>query len=77
MRFDTDTLEEIAADNGCDIAVYGHTHIAKVSNEGRITVINPGSASRPRDEMRPSFAVMELMEGKPPKVETIRFDIEY
>ena len=73
VRFGVDTLIETAEENDCDIAIYGHTHVAQVL-PGKVTVINPGSASRPRDDMRPSFAVAELTEGRPPQVKIIRFD---
>ena len=75
VRFGTDDLVAAAKENGCDIAVYGHTHVAQIVR-GEVTVINPGSASRPRDEMRPSFAVAELTPETVPKVEIIRFDDE-
>lgn len=73
VRFNTDMLIEAAKAAGCDIAVYGHTHVAEIQ-KGGVTVINPGSASRPRDEMRPSFAVAELSPDKLPQVKIIRIE---
>ncbi len=73
VRFGVDTLVEVAKENGCDAVVYGHTHVAQIL-PGEVTVINPGSASRPRDERRPSFAVAEFVEGEAPKVKIVRFD---
>jgi len=54
-------LADAAETNGCDIAIYGHTHVPDYHSENGITVINPGSLERPRqDGRRPSFALMEL-----------------
>ncbi len=44
----------------CDIAVYGHTHIASSENFSHILALNPGSPSRPRGHTAPGFAVLEL-----------------
>lgn len=38
-------LKEEAIRRGCDVALYGHTHIAEVREEDGITLINPGSLS--------------------------------
>ena len=40
VRFTTKMLCDAAGESGCDIAVYGHTHVAEVST-GHITVLNP------------------------------------
>ncbi len=64
-------LAEAARAAGCDIAVYGHTHRVDYE-EGEICVLNPGSASRPRDEMRSSFMTAELLPGKAPQVKIYR-----
>lgn len=72
VRFTTKMLCDAAGESGCDIAVYGHTHVAEVST-GHITVLNPGSVARPRDAMQGSFLVMELEQGKAPACHLIRF----
>lgn len=71
VRFDTAMLAEAARTAGADIAVYGHTHIALVEH-GDVTVLNPGSIARPRDDRRGSFMLVELNEGKTPQVNLIR-----
>ena len=49
-----------------DTAVYGHTHFPVWEvNYPKISVINPGSCSRPRGMMPPSFAILTLNAGKP------------
>ena len=39
-----DRLAYAAEEAGARIALYGHTHLAKCSTVGTVTVINPGSA---------------------------------
>ncbi|MBQ7879791.1 MAG: metallophosphoesterase [Clostridia bacterium] len=44
------TLETLASEakkRDCDIALYGHTHTSLVSEIDGVTLINPGSLSRP------------------------------
>ena len=73
VNYGTSALQEAAKEAGCDIAVYGHTH--KVDHApGTVCILNPGSASRPRDEMRPSFMTAELLPGKAPEVQIYRME---
>ncbi len=74
VRYDTEILIEAAEERGADIAVYGHTHIAEISPGDEVYVLNPGSAARPRDEMRPSFMVVTLEPGKKPEAELVRME---
>ena len=71
VRFDTEMLAEAARKAGADIAVYGHTHIALVEH-GDVTVLNPGSIARPRDEQCGSFMLVDLNAGESPQVNLIR-----
>jgi hypothetical protein len=71
VRFDTEMLAEAARTAGADIAVYGHTHIALVEH-GDVTVLNPGSIARPRDEQRGSFMLVDLNAGEKAQVNLIR-----
>lgn len=71
VRFTTKMLCDAAEEEGCDIAVYGHTHVAEVST-GALTVLNPGSVARPRDAAQGSFLIMELEQGKRPHCQLIR-----
>ena len=43
-------LAEEAKKRGCDIALYGHTHRAQISQIDGVTLINPGSYKRRVDE---------------------------
>ena len=63
VRRDNRNLVRMAKQNGCDIAMYGHTHVPEVTEEEGVTVINPGSPVRPRGGSQPSYAVMEIEDG--------------
>lgn len=47
---------------GC--VLYGHTHRSSVDRTGTVWMVNPGSPSRPRAGQKPSFAVLEIRDGK-------------
>ena len=55
---------------GADIVMFGHTHMPLIREEGKLTLINPGSLSYPRQPGRkPSYIVMETAQGKKPEFE--------
>ena len=57
----TRRLVERAKELGADIAVYGHIHVPDYGTEDGVTVINPGSIAKPRQEgWRKSYAVMKI-----------------
>lgn len=57
-------LSRAALEHGCDIAMYGHTHIPEIIRGDDITVINPGSISRPRQyDHKPSYILMEILDN--------------
>lgn len=61
--------------NDCDVVMFGHTHkpFLDEDDDGRLTILNPGSISFPRQEGRkPSYVVMET--EKPGRA---RFEIKY
>ena len=47
---------------GC--VLFGHTHVSLVDRMGSVWMINPGSPSRPRAGRKPSFAVVDIRDGK-------------
>ena len=56
----TERLEEEAGSRGVDIAMFGHTHKPYLETRNKLTVLNPGSLSFPRQEgRRPSYMIME------------------
>lgn len=48
-----------AAEESCAFALFGHTHVVTQSEWGGVTLLNPGSLSRPRQGKR-SFGVLEF-----------------
>lgn len=55
------TMKDIARENGAEIVMFGHTHEPMVDKTPGMTVINPGSLSRPRqDGGRPTYIVMTI-----------------
>ena len=61
----TKHLESEAMKRGAQIALYGHTHIARIVNQTGMYILNPGSISRPRGGQPPSFARLSLRKGDP------------
>ena len=55
-----ETLAGVARANGCQIAVYGHTHIAAVQTCNSVFAINPGSPCLPRGGSAAGFAILEV-----------------
>jgi putative phosphoesterase len=44
-----------------DFVIFGHTHVPLVHRADKVTVINPGSCSQPRDQdKRGSYAILDL-----------------
>lgn len=59
-----DTMKGIARENGAGIVMFGHTHEPLLDKTPGMTVINPGSLSRPRQEGgRPTYMVMTVNEN--------------
>ena len=57
----SENIKREAVARGADIVLYGHTHRPVIDVGGRVTAVNPGSLSYPRQEgKRPSYALMEL-----------------
>jgi hypothetical protein len=58
-----DNLAYAAEERGCNIAMYGHTHIPEINYYGGITIVNPGSISQPRQlNRKPTYAIMSIDE---------------
>ena len=70
VSMDVYGLVDEARDRKCDAVIYGHTHKPYVANIDKILVVNPGSLAYPRQDGRvPSYAVMDVEEGKDFSVE--------
>lgn len=64
VKTGTDALEMRAREAGCNIALYGHTHLPELTNKGDLIILNPGSTSKPRSGV-PTFAIISDAGGKP------------
>lgn len=60
VNYSLEHLTQTARENGCDIALYGHTHVSYNSYTDGVYVLNPGSASHPRDGKAPSYGVIDI-----------------
>lgn len=49
------------------IQVSGHSHMASIQHIGSTLYINPGSISRPRQDQRPSVALLHVDGEQPPR----------
>ena len=49
-----------AKELGCDIAIFGHTHVPFLEKHDGIIILNPGSISMPRGGSQKSCAVMTI-----------------
>lgn len=61
-------MVQAAEENGADIAVFGHSHVAFKEKIDGVLLINPGSLAYPRDGGGQSFMVLELTEGAEPEL---------
>ncbi len=71
VDFSLDLLVQAALTNACDIAVFGHTHIPEYTKISGVTLINPGSISRPRGGSQKSFALLHIKKTCEPKAEFV------
>ncbi len=60
VKYSTDRLFYLAEENDIQIMLYGHTHCRDLKYDSGIYVINPGSASMPRDFKAPSYAYIDI-----------------
>ncbi len=56
----TGALKKFAKENGCNIALYGHTHIANIEYDAGLYVVNPGSCACSREGAE-SYAVIDIL----------------
>lgn len=55
-----DLLVSEAKQNGCKIALYGHTHLYRTEVIDGVFVMNPGSLNEPRNHNEPTYGIIEL-----------------
>jgi len=54
-----------AKNAGVDVALFGHTHISEIFTNSDILFVNPGSIGEPRYGNKPSYAIIDIKNGKP------------
>lgn len=59
----TTRLKMLAKENECDIVLYGHTHSGYQGFEDDLYLLNPGSASCPRDGGTTTFGHIDLSDA--------------
>lgn len=63
VDFDLTRLFYLAEENDCIAVCYGHTHVPAFEDFGGLSMINPGSLSRPRDGSKEgSYAILHSTE---------------
>lgn len=60
VKSSLDQLATKAQSMNADIALYGHSHVAKVDHINGVTLINPGSIAYPRGRKEPTYAILTL-----------------
>lgn len=60
VKYSTASLVALAAQEGADIVLFGHTHERYAGYENGIYLLNPGSAGCPRDGKPPSYGYVDL-----------------
>lgn len=59
VKYSAEKLLDAAKKSGCEIALYGHTHVSKIVYDDGVYLVNPGSVSKPR-EGKASYAVIDI-----------------
>ena len=56
-------IVRLARENNADIVLFGHTHKRYYCYEDGLHILNPGSASMPRDGKKPSYAYIDITDA--------------
>jgi putative phosphoesterase len=61
IAFGFSRMRDLVKENGFDVFVYGHTHVADIKWEGKTLFINPGSATVPASIMgKTSVGILKM-----------------
>lgn len=64
VNYTSDILLQEAQAQNCDIVLHGHTHVRCIQYlPNGMYLMNPGSASQPRDGMLPSYGYIDYEKG--------------
>lgn len=64
VKTSLDKLHSKAKEMNADIAVYGHSHIAKANQVDDVLLVNPGSIAYPRGRKEKTYAIITLDDSK-------------
>ena len=68
-----DILKYWALQNEADVVLYGHTHVPVVEQSSQMTILNPGSISRPRQSgFECTYAWMEFLPNGEISIEIVK-----
>lgn len=57
-------IAELAKENGCNVALYGHTHVLRVEEINGVVCVNPGSLHHSRGRvLERTFAILHFEEN--------------
>ena len=61
INFGFNKMRELVKEQGFNVFVYGHTHVANIKWEGKTLYINPGSATVPSSPLsKPSVGMLKI-----------------
>lgn len=60
VDYSAEAIKRAAKEEECDIIIFGHTHCRLNRFEDDFYILNPGSASSPRDGNKPSFGHIDI-----------------
>lgn len=63
VNFGVEYLVSNVKFNGCNVALFGHTHVGFAEEINGVLVINPGSLSRPRDATNGTYCILDISEN--------------
>ena len=63
VKYGLSQLSDFARSQGADIALFGHTHCRYYEYDDGLHIINPGSASCPRDGKAPCYLFIDMTKG--------------
>jgi len=73
VHWELDALIDRAREEGCKIALFGHTHIYRTERINDMYIMNPGSLDRPRGKNPASYGVINISEDGKVSMNIIAF----
>lgn len=57
-------LAHMAAEEGCDTVIFGHSHVPQIEKTDGVLILNPGSLYRSRKAYGPTYIEADFLPGK-------------